>query len=295
MREQFIDKRFTAASQKTIEQANEIIEAYQADGIQLTLRQLYYQFVSRNWLENNQRNYKNLGNILNDARLAGLVDWRAIDDLGRIPAIPYFYDDLDQFVEQMRNMANGYSLDLWTGQDFYVELHVEKQALSSVLAPIAEEWGIAFSMNKGYSSATALYRASKRFIEAAEAGREGVVIYCGDHDPSGEDMVRDVHDRLSVFGADVEVRKVALTMEQVKRYKCPPNPAKTTDIRSAAYIREHGRYSWEIDALEPKALRKIVSDEIKSLCDMKKRAETEKKMQEERERVSEALEKIDLE
>lgn len=272
MRECFQKTNFRPSSLTLITQANEIIEQYQADRIQLTLRQLYYQFVSRNWLANSDRNYKNLGNVLSEGRLSGLVDWSAIDDLGRVPSIPSWDENLTTFIEQMKQYATAYSLDRWRGQEFYVELHVEKQALSSVLRPIADQFGVGFSMNRGYSSQTAFYDASKRFIEAAEAGKHCVCIYAGDLDPSGEDMVRDFRDRMAVFGADVEIDKVALTMEQVRQYRCPPNPLKTkdgdfSDARARGYVQKFGRESWEIDALDPKILRKIVSRALTARID----------------------------
>lgn len=269
MKEHFKDVRFREASRIQIEQANEIIEAYQADSIQLTLRQLYYQFVSRNWLANTERSYKNLSALISDARLAGLVDWSAIDDLGRVPSIPGYYEDREAFLRMLRSKAEtGYVLDHWKGQGYYVELWVEKQALSSVLEPIASKWQIGFTMNKGYSSQTAMYDASKRLIEAREAGKDPVILYAGDLDPSGEDMVRDIRDRMEVFGAPVEVEKIALTFEQVKQYRCPPNPAKGSDPRFADFAAKYGDESWELDALEPKTLRGIAEKAIKSYCDV---------------------------
>lgn len=269
MKEHFKDVRFREASRIQIEQANEIVEAYQADGIQLTLRQLYYQFVSRNWLPNTERSYKNLSALISDARLAGLVDWSAIDDLGRVPSIPGFYDDRAQFVDYLKKSAEtGYVLDHWKGQQFYVELWVEKQALSSVLEPIASKWQVGFSMNKGYSSQTAMYDASKRFIEARESGKDPVLLYFGDLDPSGEDMVRDIRDRMVTFGAPLDVEKVALNIAQVKQFKCPPNPAKGSDPRFAEFAAKYGDESWELDALEPKAMRALAEKAIKSYLDL---------------------------
>lgn len=292
MIEEFKTPNLKASSRKLIEQANEIITQYQVDGIQLTLRQLYYQFIARNWLANTFRNYKNLGYVVSEGRLAGLIDWSALDDLSRVPSIPSFSEDLDSFIENMRDMGRAFVLDPWADQDFYVELHVEKMALSSVLGPIAEQFGIGFSMNRGYSSQTAFYDASKRFIEARENGKECVCLYCGDHDPSGEDMMRDFADRMRMFGADVEIRKVALTIEQVRHYKCPPNPAKQADPRAKAYIEKFGRHSWEIDALEPKALRRIVSKAVAECIDKKRLERLISRQERDRKTIERALSRI---
>ena len=72
--------KFRASSLAIIDQANEIIDEYQADGYDLTLRQLYYQFVARNLIPNSQSEYNKLGTAINNGRLAGLIDWDAIKD-----------------------------------------------------------------------------------------------------------------------------------------------------------------------------------------------------------------------
>jgi hypothetical protein len=93
--------------------------------------------------------------------------------------------------------------------------------------------------------------------------KEVVVVYLGDHDPSGEDMVRDIRDRLVEFGVpNLKVDKVALTMPQIKRFKPPPNPAKVTDSRAKAYIAKYGDQSWELDALPPRELNRLVEQAI---------------------------------
>lgn len=290
MKRAFRATRFTAASTLTIERANEVIEAYQAEGLRLTLRQLYYQFVSRDWLANTDKNYKALGRVISDARLAGLVDWNAIEDRGRVPSVPHHEVSMSSFLDSMRDMAQAYSLDPWQGQKKYVELWVEKDALSGVLRPIAEEFSIALSVNKGYSSQSAMYAAAERFIEFEP--RDGVILYVGDFDPSGEDMVRDIRERLALFRADVEVRKIALTIEQIRQYRPPPNPAKVNDPRAAKYIEEHGDRSWEVDALEPRVLRTVITRELRELIEPKKMKAVEARVEMERATIEEALSEI---
>jgi hypothetical protein len=98
--------------------------------------------------------------------------------------------------------------------------------------------------------------------------RKVVVLHFGDHDPSGLDMTRDIRDRLALFGAPrVDVRRLALNMNQVEEYEPPPNPAKETDSRFANYQAEHGDESWELDALEPSTLATLVRDEVNDLID----------------------------
>ncbi len=292
MREAFIAKRFRPSSQRQIDQANAIIDEYDANGIQLTLRQLYYQFVARDLLANTQANYKNLGEVISSARLAGLVDWSAIEDLGRVPSVHSWDENMETFIDSMKDMARAYALNPWDGQRHYVEIHVEKQALSSVLGPVADDYGLTFSMNKGYASQTSFRDASKRFIRATNAGKECICLYAGDHDPSGLDMDRDFADRMQVFGAEVELRRIALTRAQIRQYRCPPNPAKENDARAAAYIEAHGAQSWEVDALDPLVLRRIAVKEIKALIQPKPWALVAARQERERETITAALENI---
>jgi hypothetical protein len=99
--------------------------------------------------------------------------------------------------------------------------------------------------------------------ECEDVEKEIVVLYLGDHDPSGEDMVRDIRDRLTEFGVpNLKVDKIALTMTQIQRFKPPPNPAKITDSRAAAYIEKFGNESWELDALPPRELNTLVERAI---------------------------------
>lgn len=83
MKEKFGNFKFKADTLKVIEQANSIIEEYQAQGYELTLRQLYYQFVARGLIANSQKSYSRLGDIISNARLNGDLDWAAIKDRTR--------------------------------------------------------------------------------------------------------------------------------------------------------------------------------------------------------------------
>lgn len=272
MKQWFKDIKFKPESEARITQCNVIIADYQSQGLTLTLRQLYYQLVSANVIPNEERSYKNLGNLVADARLAGLMDWEAIEDRGRVPRIPADWDNLEDLVD---GALRSYRLPRWKGQPNYVELWVEKDALAGVLRPIASEYHVTMMANKGYSSASAMYESSLRFLANHEGEDEDggtyykdmTLLYLGDMDPSGEDMVRDIRDRMDMFGVNVDVQKIALTMAQVKQYKPPPNPAKVTDSRAAAYIEKHGNSSWEVDALPPNILAKLIRKELDLLVD----------------------------
>lgn len=262
MKQTFVEKRFNTESREIIDRANTIIESYQVQGYQMTLRQVYYQFVTKNWLVNTERSYKRLGSILNDARYAGLIDWDAIEDRNRVPSRPGEFSDLGSLA---RAALGSYRLNRWKGQPYYAELWVEKAALAGVLEPLANEWHATLMVNRGYSSASAMYQAAQRFQD--RRGQEGIVFYLGDHDPSGEDMVRDIQERFETFLVPVQVRKIALTMAQVQEYQPPPNPAKTTDSRYGKYAAEHGEESWEVDALPPDVLGRLIREAFVEIVD----------------------------
>ena len=271
MRVAFKDINFRAERTAMVDLCNEIIEGYLAQGLRMTLRQLYYQLVTRNAIPNQERAYKNIGKLLSDARLGGLVDWDAIEDRVRVPRLPVEFDNLRTLVDAA---LRAYRLPRWEGQEDYVELWVEKDAISGVLAPLAAEYHITLMVNRGYSSQSAMYEAASRFIRKVdEMGiHDASLLYLGDHDPSGEDMARDIQDRLDMFGADVCVEKIALTMDQVRQYNPPPNPAKHTDSRHSAYVAQYGDDSWEVDALPPDVLQSIVRSNLEGYCDWDKMA-----------------------
>jgi len=263
MREEFKPHNFGLEALAKIALVNEIVEDYQGQGLRLTLRQLYYQLVRRNTIPNAERSYKNLGNLLSQARLAGLVDWSAIEDRVRQPDKPSEWSSLASLASAA---ARSYRLPRWADQEHYCEVWVEKDALSGVLSPITYEYHVTLMVNRGYSSQSAMYESAERF--KAQDGKELHLFYLGDFDPSGEDMARDVADRLEMFEVyDLDVQKIALNMEQIKASGAPPNPAKMSDSRAGAFVAQHGRNSWELDALPPKQLAGLIRDTLDRYVD----------------------------
>ncbi len=261
MKMQFKEINFRQDSLDRIELCNQIIGEYQGLGLRLTLRQLYYQLVTRNAVPNIERSYKNLSDLISNARLSGLMDWAAIEDRVRQPRRQNEFLDLEDLID---TAVQAYRLPRWDGQDCYAELWVEKDALAGVLSPLASEFHVTMMVNRGYSSQSAMFESAERFN--AVDGKQPILFYLGDHDPSGEDMVRDIEDRLRMFGvADIRVEKLALTMSQVERYNPPPNPAKITDPRATRYIQQYGDSSWEVDALPPEVLSEIIRTAFNSI------------------------------
>ena len=263
--ESYVPKKFQAGSMAIIEMANVIIEEYRRQGFTLTLRQLYYQFVARDIVPNRQSEYKRLGSIINDGRLAGLIDWEAIEDRTRNVRTSPAWDGPEQI---MRAVADQFCLDLWEGQKYRPEVWIEKDALVGVIEPACRKFRVPFFACRGYSSQSEQWRAGSRFASMLQRGLIPIVFHLGDHDPSGIDMTRDNADRLAMFaGEHIEVRRLALNFDQVEQYKPPPNPAKDSDSRVDNYRALYGDSSWELDALEPTTIDDLISDEIDNLID----------------------------
>lgn len=265
-KQKYIHKNFSTNSLAIIEKANEIIEEYARGGMSLTLRQLYYQFVSKDLIPNKQSEYKRLGNIISDGRLAGLVDWDAIEDRTRnLKALYYNIDPGDAVADALHH----FRLNKWTDQPNYVEVWIEKEALVGVIDKICNELDVPFFACKGYTSQSEMWGAAQRHIRKKSVfdKEECHIIHLGDHDPSGIDMTRDIEDRFDMFEANVTVHRIALNYDQIESYKPPPNPAKLTDTRAKAYIENFGYSSWELDALDPFTLRGLIEDKVTSLRD----------------------------
>lgn len=276
-------KKFGPQSLATITQAIQILESYEAQGYDLTLRQLYYQFVSRALIKNSDREYKRLGEVVNDARMAGLIDWKHIVDRTRNLKSVSHWDNPRDII---RTSASQFRTDKWRAQNVRVEVWIEKDALVGVIEGVCRSLDVPFFSCRGYTSQSEMWSAAQRlgsYLLDEDHPKEAVVIlHLGDHDPSGLDMSRDIEDRITrflaqdAFNADLvdaagayrwardrfRLDRLALNMDQIEQYEPPPNPAKLTDSRGAGYVEAHGYESWELDALEPSVIGELIEDAV---------------------------------
>lgn len=261
----YVGKRFNARSLIIIDHANAIIAEYAEQGFDLTLRQLYYQFVARDLIRNRDSEYKRIGSIINDARLAGLIDWDAIQDRTRNLEKNTHWRSPESIIEAS---MIGYRRDHWEGQPYRPEVWIEKDALIGVIEPICKELDVPYFSCRGYTSSSEMWRGGQRMGQWVKDNRQlPVVLHLGDHDPSGIDMTRDITDRLTMFSGGVAVKRLALNMDQVDEYGPPPNPAKMTDSRFISYTNVYGNESWELDALEPQVMADLIESAILALRD----------------------------
>lgn len=261
----YITKSFNSKSLNLIYQANEIISEYLNDDLQLTIRQLYYQFVARDILPNTVASYKCLVNLISNARLAGLVDWLAIEDRTRYLRESSHFSDPG---EAILAISKYFRLDKWKDQIYRPEVWIEKEALIGVISNICSFLDVPYFACKGYVSQSEMWYASMRFQGYSSYDQFPIIFHLGDHDPSGIDMTRDIEERLSTLGSQgVEIKRIALNLDQIKKYNPPPNPAKITDSRFRSYLNNFGTDSWELDALEPKVLRNLIRSAVLPLRD----------------------------
>jgi hypothetical protein len=261
------------ATAELIEHAVAITEEYRKAGFDMTLRQLYYQFVARDLIPNSQKSYNKIGQIVRNARMGGMMSWETIVDRTRnLKKRPHWLTP-SALLEQS---STWYGEDCWSDQPNRVEVWIEKDALVGVIEGVCERNDCPYFSCRGYTSMSEVWTASQRMLQYMERGQQVHIIHLGDHDPSGIDMTRDIHDRLDTFmhrwhlyniGEQLQVHRIALNMNQVEEYSPPPNPTKMTDSRCGEYIARHGYSSWELDALDPRVIDTLIQTKIDELRD----------------------------
>ena len=242
--------------QDIVTNVNRIIAGY---SMSLTLRQIYYRLVAGGLIPNNRSNYNQLSSQLVTARERGDVDDDRIVDRSRSVADMSF-DGAEGFIGACRStLETHYLRRLWDSQPFYVEVWVEKDALSQVIANAVDGFNTVVAPSRGYSSYSYLMEAANR-IKTYGQGKQPVILHFADHDPSGLDMSRDLQDRLNRYyksAPSITVVRIALTFNQVNSFNLTPNPVKAADGRSPAYVEKYGDKCWELDAIEPSQLLQI--------------------------------------
>ena len=299
------EKQFRPDSLDMIHRVNAVITTYQDQGYSLTLRQVYYRMVAADVIDNNDKEYKKLGDLISNARLAGLIDWHAIEDRTRHSRSESHWRNPSEVIE---SAAYSYNTDKWVGQKYKVCVWVEKDALIDVVGQACKPLDTPHFSCRGYVSATAMWDAAQRLMGYFyDYGRQPVILHLGDHDPSGVDMSRDIRERLEMFTNYCDVyekyyrkhgkmskfrlvsgwpgiifKRIALNMDQIEQYDPPPNPAKIKDTRSTDYIDQFGPTCWELDALEPTVLNDLITAEIGLFLDYEEFERLHQRQEEER-------------
>jgi hypothetical protein len=240
----------------------EICDEYQAKGLLISVRQCYYRCVSRGLCSNSKDSYDKISDVIAKGRLAGILDWDIIEDRTRFTRENAHWSSPQEII---RDAAEQYRIDTRKTQPRYVEAWVEKDALIGILEHVCSRLDVPCLSCRGFPSITLLHEAANRFRDKPKP----VIIYGGDHDPSGLKIPKVIQDRLTrTFGVDIELRRIGLTLDQIKELSLPPYPAKEQDANYQEYVETTGlTQAWELDALPPDRLAEIFENAINELTD----------------------------
>lgn len=265
-----------------------------------TLRQIFYRLVAALLIPNTEVTYKSLSRATVLAREEYTIDPLAFEDRVRTSqGGDYGFDSPDSFIEAVLNnlrtiAQEQYTRHLWTTQQTMPIIWLEKDALFTPITTIASRYRVKVYAARGYSSFTSVYEAAQE-IDGAMPTK---VLQLTDFDPSGEDMVRDLEDRLTRYGAaDFELEKIALTSDQVSTLGLPPMPAKKSDPRYERFAQSYGDQVVELDALPPDELERIVSAALEQLIDQDawqaEEAKAEQEKEEAQRRIDDMLDQLE--
>jgi hypothetical protein len=215
--------------------------------------------------------------LLKEARVKDIIPWKWIVDETRSLEKVSTWDNPKQYA---RRVARSYRRDFWNQQPVRVEIWSEKGTVRGVLQPVLDQYAVGFRVMHGFSSATTIYDAAQD-----NDGRDLIVLYVGDYDPSGMFMSEeDLPNRLSEYGGDhITLERIALTQDQVRGLPSFPATDKRKDPRYKWFQANYGDRCWELDAMDPNDLRSCVEEEIEDLiepvawqrCETVNRAEQE--------------------
>lgn len=252
-----------AKSEALLKAAHEVLAAHHP----MTVRQVFYALVSRQDIENTRSAYQAVGKALVAARKEGCIPWDWIEDRLRRPREVAMWANLADFADCA---VTWYRRDVWQTQPVYVEVWLEKDALSGIFEDVLEPYGVTLNVGRGYDGWDSIKHAADRLLDATDRLEDPeavAVLYFGDFDPSGEDMVRSLRERLAFFDCRSEIVKCALTANDITRYHLPPDFTKQTDSRRAAFVAQHGDVAVELDALPINVLRARLEDQLSARLD----------------------------
>ncbi len=267
-------------AKKTIKMTDALVDILQRHH-PMTVRQAYYQLVSRQVIENTRAQYQAVSNLLVQMRQEGYVSWGWIEDRIRQPRIVSMWDDLPDFGLTVRQ---AYRRNTWATQKAYIEVWLEKDALSGIFQDVLNPYGVTLNVGRGYDGWSSIYNAAMRYQECQG---KIIILYFGDFDPSGEDMFRSLQERLAFFKTSQEMLKCAIIRQDIIDYNLPPDFTKASDSRQAAFIERWGDMAVELDALPVDVLQERIQREVETRLDMEAIKQVRDQEEEERERLKE--------
>lgn len=253
---------------KQVDKLNKVLEVL--EGLKeyqpLTLRQIYYQLVSQEFIENTVSQYAMLSNLLKWARIDGHVPWEAVEDRVRAFHNSEGWQNKEDFLSWLLDSyLSAYRRNLWQDQERYVEVWIEKDALSAIFTRTCSQYGVSVVVCRGFASVSFLHDFKSRLVK--HSGRDPVMLYFGDFDPSGVEMLRAMRTTLSdELNVDLEFRRVALLRDDIFQHRLPhnPNALKRSDTRAKKHLESYGEPAVELDALRPDVLEQKIETAIKA-------------------------------
>lgn len=224
----------------------------------MTVRQVFYRAEVLGIVEKSEKGYSVVQRRLVALREARRIPWGSITDGTRWVHGGNTYSGVGAFMEEA---AQVYRRDAWQQSNERVEVWLEKDALSGVLLPVADQWGIPLYVTRGFASLSYLQSAA---AGASNDGRPVTILLLTDLDPSGIAIAEHVEAELTRRAphVDISVERLAVNFHQVVDWNLPTRPTKAGDSRAARFIHEHGVACTELDAVEPSRLRGLVSDAV---------------------------------
>jgi hypothetical protein len=280
------EHRYQAKTLKFLGLVNKIILSY---NVPLTVRQVHYRLVEAGISHPNDRHgYGKTSKLTTDGRYSGHIDWnRIVDDTRQL----HCRSEWESVEDLLAHALDQYHTDWWVNSEYYIEIWCEKRTLRRMLQPVAEEYSVGLLAGAGWSSASAIWDAVERLRDIKD--KKIKIIYIGDLDPSGDDMPRDVHDRLAEFGVDVDLKKLLVTESDLERYHLvkrfdPPKLKKDTCARK--FIEKYGElFQVEVEAMDPNEVIRRLTEELDKYADKAEFERIKEQEQEDVEQIKNAL------
>jgi hypothetical protein len=294
-----------------VDRSADLVKGYLASGIRPTLRQVHYRLASLQvgGYQNTVNCYKSLSRKLVDARKDDRIPWNGLADHIRKRQWHKLDENID-FKEVLESYIDDLGTDPWENQAKHLVIWIEKDALAELVSDVAKRFYVPVCVGRGYSSWTFIHDNLDILNDPG-----AIILYLGDHDPSGLDIERSLGKAIEYFRTGVDVaglfkdflggsdilkfgngccRRLALTHEQVQAHKLLPNPTKQADSRAGAYVAQYGDQCWELDALDPTVLKALVTQAIDAEIDKEAWTAVESDNQTRRDKALAKLEEIEL-
>ncbi len=231
-----------------------------------TVRGVAYQLFTRGLIENmGDKCVRNVSRMLVIAREKEIIPWEWIVDETRQEERVSSWNGLGDFGE---TVVRGYRKDFWQHQESWIKVFSEKATVGGIVRPVLDEFAVSFQVLRGFGSATSLHDVAEKSL--IDNGRFLEILYIGDFDPSGMHMSEvDLPGRVERYGGVVDITRIALTAADCTDALPSFNVAtKQKDPRYRWFRQNYGQRCWELDAMNPNALRERVREAILSRIDI---------------------------